>query len=420
MVAVLEDDCFATGPERIRADEALRLLRARLNCIVDVETVPLGAACGRILAQDLVAERNIPNADNSAVDGYALRAADLAEGGKIRLPVVMRVAAGDPPPGLLQVGAVARIFTGAPMPEGADCVVMQEDAMADDDHVIIPHGLRAGANRRLAGEDLKKGEVALRAGSVLRPQHIGLAAALGHAQLRVFAPLHIALFSSGDELCEPGGPLAPGGAFDVNRYLLSALLGDRGVIVSDLGILPDNPRKVHSALRVAARQNHVVMTSGGASVGDEDHIVRAVSDLGALHFWSIAVKPGRPLAFGRLGDAVFIGLPGNPVAAMVCFLMFVRPVLRLLGGGSWCEPRGYALRADFDFTKKPGRLEWLRGSVVDSPDGQTVVRRFARQGSGIITGLTASDGLIELRENVTRVAQGELVKFIPFTELGVV
>lgn len=420
MTAVLADDCFAAGPERIRAAEAWQRLRDRLDCIVDMETVPLRAACGRILAQDLIAERDIPNMDNSAVDGYALRAADLAGEEETRLPVVMRVAAGDPPPGLLQVQAVARIFTGAPMPEGADSVIMQEDAVVDGAHVILPAGLRPGANRRQAGEDLKKGEVALRAGSILRPQDVGLAAALGHARLRVFAPLHIALFSSGDELCEPGGVLAPGGAFDVNRYLLSALLGERGVIVNDLGILPDDPRKVHSALRVAARQNQIVLTSGGASVGDEDHIVRAVSDLGALHFWSIAVKPGRPLAFGRLGDAVFVGLPGNPVAAMVCFLMFVRPVLRLLGGGVWQEPRRYSLRADFDFTKKPGRLEWLRGSVMTGPDGQTVVRRFARQGSGIITGLTGSDGLIELRENVTRVASGELVSFIPFAELGVV
>jgi molybdopterin molybdotransferase len=420
MTRPLHDDCFAHDPRRMPAAEALALLRARIRLVVGHESVPLARAHGRILAEAVVSLRDNPGFDNTAVDGFAFAHADLAPDGPTRLRLAPgRAAAGHPWGGPLPRGHALRVLTGAPLPAGADTALMQEDVEQAGDQVVIPPGVRRGANRRLAGEDIRRGQTVLEAGCRLRPQDVGLAATAGRGSLEVRRPLRVALLSSGDELCEPGRPLPEGGTYDVNRVMLAGLLAGLGCEVSDLGILPDRPESVEAALADAARGHHALLTSGGASRGDEDHLVQAVARLGRLHFWQIAVKPGRPLAFGQLGEAIFVGLPGNPVAALVCFLRFARPVLCALAGATWPEPRAFPLRAGFAMKKKPGRREYLRATIESGADGRPVARRIEREGSGILSSLTEASGLIEVPEEVTRIEPGDLVDFVPFTELGI-
>ncbi|MGH6943116.1 MAG: molybdopterin molybdotransferase MoeA, partial [Geminicoccaceae bacterium] len=295
-----------------------------------------------------------------------------------------------------------------------------EDVELDGLHVRIPPGVRPGANRRKAGEDLRKGQIALEPGRRLRPQDIGVAATLGRSSLEVHRPLRVALLSTGDELCEPGEALPAGGTYDANRAILHGLLVGLGCAVTDLGILPDRAEAVESALGEAAEGHDALITSGGASRGEEDHVVRAAGRIGRLHFWQIAVKPGRPLAFGQLGDCAFLGLPGNPVAAVVCFLCFVRPVLLTLGGAVWPEPRRFTVPAAFTMRKKPGRREYLRARLVEETDGRLRAVKVEREGSGILTSLAEADGLVEVAEDTTRVEPGDAVLFVPFSELGVV
>jgi molybdopterin molybdotransferase len=420
MARALVDDCFAHHPKRLTAAEALELLRARIRPVVERETVALAEAHGRILAEDVVSPRDVPGFDNVAVDGFAFAHADLAADRPTRLDLMPgRAAAGHPFAGLLAEGAALRVLTGAPMPDRADTALMQEDVELDGDVIVVPPGVKRGANRRRAGEDVRAGQVALQPGGRLRPQDVGVAATLGRATLEVFRPLEVALLSTGDELREPGTPLEPGATYDANRTILCGLLQGLGCRITDFGILPDRADAVERALGEAAAAHDALVTSGGASRGDEDHIVRAVERLGQLHFWQIAVKPGRPLAFGHLGRAVFIGLPGNPVAAMICFLRFARPLLTALGGGRWPEPRAFLVPADFVMKKKPDRREYLRARLIAGPDGRTWAQRVEREGSGILTSLVEADGLVEVAEDTTRIAPGDPVEFVPFSELGV-
>jgi molybdopterin molybdotransferase len=419
MVRALIDDCFAHDRERLPAAEALALLRARVRAVVGAETVPLAQAHGRILAAPVASDRDVPSFDNVAVDGFAFAHDALTPNGPTRLPLLAgRAAAGHPFGGRVPHGRALRVLTGAPMPEGADSVLMQEDITLDGDAVVIPAGVRRGANRRRAGEDMRRGQIVLQPGLRLRPQDVGAAASAGHSTLEVFLPLRVALISTGDELCEPGEPLPPGGTYDANRTILLGLLQGLGCEVHDFGILPDRADAVDQAMLRAAKLDAVV-ASGGASRGDEDHVVRAVERLGKLHFWQIAVKPGRPLAFGQLGKCTIIGLPGNPVAAVICFLYFARPVLVALGGGRWPEPHGFLVPADFAMAKKPGRREYLRARLVGGRGHELAVSRIEREGSGILTSLTEADGLVELAEDVTRVGRGDPVTFVPFSEFGV-
>jgi molybdopterin molybdotransferase len=419
MAKALIDDCFAHDRERLPAAEALALLRARVRAVVGSESVPLAQAHGRVLALPVASDRDVPSFDNVAVDGFAFAHEALAPDRPTRLPLAAgRAAAGHPFAGRLPRGMALRVLTGAPMPEGADSVLMQEDITLDGDAVVIPAGVRRGANRRRAGEDMRRGQIVLQPGLRLRPQDVGAAASAGHSTLEVFLPLRVALISTGDELCEPGEPLPPGGTYDANRTILLGLLQGLGCEVHDFGILPDRADAVDQAMLRAAKLDAVV-ASGGASRGDEDHVVRAVERLGKLHFWQIAVKPGRPLAFGQLGKCTIIGLPGNPVAAVICFLYFARPVLVALGGGRWPEPHGFLVPADFAMAKKPGRREYLRARLVGGRGHELAVSRIEREGSGILTSLTEADGLVELAEDVTRVGRGDPVTFVPFSEFGV-
>jgi len=415
------DDCFAHDPKRMPAGEALALLRQRVRPVVGEETVPLTEAHGRILAETVISERDVPAFDNVAVDGFAFAHGDLCPERPTRLRLLEgRAAAGHPFPGRLPEGAALRVLTGAPLPAGADTVLMQEDAELAGEAVVIPPGVRRGANRRRAGEDIRRGQAVLQVGQRLRPQDVGIAASLGRARLRVFLPPRVALFSTGDELAEPGAGLPTGATYDANRTILQGLLDALGCRVTDLGILPDRADAVGLALERAAAAHDAVITSGGASRGDEDHVVRAVERQGRLHFWQIAVKPGRPLALGQLGRAVFIGLPGNPVAAVVCFLRFARPVLTMLGGGRWPEPRAFLVPASFVMKKKPGRREYLRARLARGADGRLWAEKILREGSGILTSLAEADGLVELAEDTMSVAHGDLVEFVPFSEFGLV
>jgi molybdopterin molybdotransferase len=423
----LDCDCFSGSEPLMPLESALTLLRRRIHPVVGIETLPLEAAQDRILATDIVARFDVPGFDNAAVDGYAVYGEDLDPGGETRLPIAGRAAAGHPLDRPQPRGTAVRIFTGAAMPlgpdgaPGPDTVAMQEDCRVDGGMVVIAAGLKRGRNRRRRGEDVTAGRTILEAGVRLRPQEIGLAAAAGQAQLALRARLRVALFSTGDELAEPGQPLANGAIHDSNRYILGAMLRQSGAAVSDLGILPDRPDAVRLALQVAARDHDLLLTSGGVSTGEEDHVKAAIAAMGRVHFWRLAIKPGRPVALGQIdaaGRAVpFVGLPGNPVAAMVTFLRIARPLILGLMGAKDLEPVRYRLPAAFDLQKKGDRREFLRGWVETDAAGNQAVQRFEREGSGILTSMTTATGLIELAEDVTAVAPGDLVDFLPFAEM---
>lgn len=417
----LSDDCFAFDGDPMPVDRALALLADRLRPVTGCERVPLVEAHDRILAADVTAPFDVPPHDNAAVDGFAVRHEDLAEERETVLPVTGRVAAGHPLDRVPGRGEAMRIFTGAPMPPGFDTVFMQEDcrveSRAGGDRVILPSGLKPGANRRLAGEDVTRGSVVLAAGRRLRPEDVGLLASLGLREVEVRRPLQVAVFSTGDEVREPGAPLEPGCVYDANRFLLAASLRKLGCAVTDLGILPDRFEAVRDALAAAAATQDVLLTSGGMSIGEEDHVKAAVEANGRLDFWRLAIKPGRPVALGRVGGAAFIGLPGNPVAVMVTFLRVARPILLRLMGAAEVEPVLFPVRAGFTAKKKPGRQEYLRATLTRAPDGVLTAVKHPRDGSAVLSSLVESDGLIEIPEATTRIEPGMTVAYLPFSEV---
>jgi molybdopterin molybdotransferase len=419
----LKDDCFAHDHRRLRHDEALAILKGRVRPVVGVEHLGLAHAAGRILAASVSAPRPVPAQDNAAVDGYAFAAADYDATAGAMLTVEGRAAAGHGLAGRAKLGTAARIFTGAMMPEGHDTIVMQEDARIGEidgrTTVNIPAGLKRGANVRRAGEDVKEGETVLAPGAVLRPQDLSALASLGFEEVACFHRLRVAVVSSGDEVVRAGAPLKPGQVHDANAPMLAALIANAGATPVDLGVLPDELDAVQEALSAAAQAFDVIITTGGASRGEEDHMVAALDALGKRHLWQLAIKPGRPMSFGQIGDTVVLGLPGNPVAVFVCFLLYGWPLLRRLGGAEWPEPHRYELPALFAVpARKLGRREFFRGILRTSPDG-LAVDKFARDGSGLISGLRAADGLIDIPEEVARVKPGDRVAFIPFAEFGI-
>lgn len=416
-MAQLSDDCFAFGGELMSGKEALALLRGKIAALPVIERIALKDVTGRILAEPLVATRDVPPGDNSAVDGYAVFFDDLARDRPTLLPIAGRAAAGHPLGTAAQRGTALRVFTGALLPDGPDTVLMQEDCQVINGSVTIPTGIKRGANRRDAGEDVKAGTMVLAAGRRLRPQEVGLAASLGLTTLAVYRPLRVALFSTGDELREPGDAAPKGAIFDANRYTLQALLNGLGCIVSDLGILPDRAEVVQRALIAAASDHDLILTSGGMSTGEEDHVKAAVEAAGKLHFWRLAIKPGRPVAMGQLGRVPFMGLPGNPVAVMVAFLLLARPLILLLSGATEVAPRLYRVAAGFDYKKKANRTEYVRARLIRGGDGGWIAEKFARDGAGILTSMVEADGLVELGEGVTKIAPGAAVDFLPFCEV---
>jgi len=394
--------------------EALAQMLAAARPVADIETVPTLAANGRVLAEAQVSGMNVPGQDNTQMDGYAVRAADCSSGHAV-LKVSQRIPAGhvgQP----LQAGTAARIFTGALIPQGADAVVMQEQCEvsgADGDTVIIRHTPKAGEWIRRAGEDITSGSTILPAGARLRSQELGLAASVGLATLPVRRKLRVAVFFTGDELTMPGEPLAPGAIYNSNRFTLRALLENLGCEITDFGIVPDTLDATRAVLRDCAHGHDLIITSGGVSVGEEDHVKPAVEAEGRLTMWQVAIKPGKPLAFGEVGQAAFLGLPGNPVSSFITFLMLVRPfILRLQGVQGTVAPRAFTMRADFNLPKADRRNEFLRARI-NAGGG---LEPFRNQSSGVLTSTVWGDGVIDNPPNRT-IAEGDLVRFIPFSEL---
>ncbi|MEG0083529.1 MAG: molybdopterin molybdotransferase MoeA [Massilia sp.] len=402
-------------PPMLTVREALDVLLAAARPVTAIETIPTLDANGRVLAEDQLATIDVPSADNTQMDGYAVRAADCASG-EATLRVAQRIPAGhvgQP----LEPGTAARIFTGALIPPGADAVVMQEQCEAAGDNVTVRHAPADGEWIRRKGEDIGAGSVILTAGTRLRSQELGLAASVGLAALPVHRRLRVAVFFTGDELAMPGEvaaqDLAPGAIYNSNRFTLRALLENFGCEITDFGIVPDTLAATRATLRDAAQAHDLIITSGGVSVGEEDHIKPAVEAEGRLSMWQIAVKPGKPLAFGEVKDAFFIGLPGNPVSSFVTFLLFVRPfLLRLQGVAGPLAPRSYKLPAAFERLKADKRNEFLRAKIND--DGE--LELFANQSSGVLTSTVWGDGLIDNPPG-NAIAAGDLVRFIPFAEL---
>jgi len=421
-MAQLSDDCFAFSGPLLRLDDMERLIAERIIPVAETERVRLHGARGRVAAADVKAPLDLPPFDNSAVDGYAVRHADLAADADTKLAIAGRLMAGGRAGQALEGGQAIRIFTGAAMPKGADTVFMQEDVTVEDGHVVVPKGLKAGANRRLAGEDTRAGAVALAAGTVLEAQHVALLAALGVTDIEVRRRLTVAIFSTGDEVVEPGAPRSGAAIYDANRYLLGELLGRLGAVVTDLGILPDNPERLANALREAASGHDLIVTSGGVSTGEADYVRTAVERVGSLVFWRVAIKPGRPVALGVIRgtsghSAAFVGLPGTPVAVCVTFVRVVKVLLRRLSGARPDRLVALPVRAAFAYRKKKDRREYVRVVLVRNPDGEIEAVKHPQDGAGILTSLTETDGLLEFPEDVTTIEPGARVGFLSYASL---
>ena len=393
-------------------DDALSQLTESVAAVTAIEDVPLLAARGRVLARDIESTIDVPGCAMSSMDGYAIRTADLAGQGETRLPLTQRIAAGDAE-SVLAPGNAARIFTGAPIPDGADAVIMQEQVEADAESIRFEQQPPAGQNIRPRGNDIQAGTTILTRGQRLRPQDIGLAASVGLSTLPVHAPLRVGIFFTGDELIEPGQALASGKIYDSNRYTLHGLLEAMGCDIVDLGLVGDTLEATRQAMLEAAGKADLVVTTGGVSVGEEDHVRIAIEQLGELRLWRLGIKPGKPLAYGRIEGTAFMGLPGNPVSVFATFCLFVCPVIRILQGREWHKPTPLPVRADFDWPRPDSRREFLRARTVSHDDGETRVEIYPNQDSGVLTSTAWADGFVEVAENAT-VQRGDTVNYLPF------
>jgi molybdopterin molybdotransferase len=416
-MAQLSDDCFAFGGPMMSVDDAVAMIAARVDAVQETETVLLTEADGRVLAESITAPLPLPPFTNSAVDGYAVRSGDLGLVSQQAFPVTGRIAAGERATSPVESGHAVRIFTGAPMPEGADTVFMQEDVRIEEGRVLLPAGLRAGANVRAAGEDVAKGSEALPAGRRLRPQDVALIAALGLTRMTVRRPIRVAVFSTGNELVAPGDVRATQQLYDSNRFMLMALLRRLGCAVGDLGILPDDTATLADALKAAAHDHDLLLASGGVSTGEEDHVKAAVERVGSLVLWRMAIKPGRPVAMGVIDGTPFIGLPGNPVASFVTFTYVVRPTVLALAGATAERPLPVSVRAAFSYRKKISRREYVRAHIRRSEGGAFEAVKFPREGAGLLSSLVETDGLVELSEGTTAVKPGDMVRFLSYANL---
>lgn len=398
----------------LSADEALDLLLSHARPLAEVERVHTTHALGRVLAEPLVSAVDVPPLDNSGMDGYAVRCADFHADRETRLRIAQRIPAGSVGRPLVP-GSAARIFTGAPVPPGADAVVMQEDCTAEGDEVLVRRTPRPGENVRRRGEDIGSGKEVLAAGIKMRPQEMGLAASIGLADLPVFRKLRVALFFTGDEIVMPGEPLGEGEIYNSNRYTLLGLVEGMGCRVADFGIVPDSLDATVNVLDQAWHEADLIITSGGVSVGEEDHVKAAVERTGSLDMWKVAMKPGKPLAYGTVHGTPFIGLPGNPVSAFVTFCLFVRPFILRSQGLTRVAPRSYVFPAGFVWNQAGPRREFVRARL-ERGNGGVVVAIYPNQSSAVLTSAVWGEGLAVVREGST-LAQGDPIEFIPFSEL---
>ncbi len=412
----LSNDCFALPPgvHWTPVDEALSNLRSRVTPVTGIEPVPTVAAGGRVLAAAVSPNRASPPYANSAVDGYGFAHASLVEGAQALPLAEGRSAAGGPFDGVVPAGMALRILTGAMVPEGIDTIVLEEDVTIEDGTLKFGTGLKKGANVRPVGEDVTLEDQVLPAGRILQPQDLGLLAAVGVDTVSARKPLRVAVLSTGDELRQVGEEVAPHQIYDANRPMLLDLVRRWGMEPVDLGHVRDDADMVKTMLSRGAAEADVILTSGGASAGDEDHISAALQASGTLNLWRVAIKPGRPLALAMWEGVPVFGLPGNPVAAFVTALVFARPTLLELSGAGWAEPRALVLPAAFSKNKKPGRREYLRARM--NTDGQAEV--FKSEGSGRISGLSWADGLVELEDEGRTISPSDPVKYYPFSEFG--
>jgi len=375
---------------------------------------PLLQALGAVLAESIESHIDVPGCAMSSMDGYAINTADLAEHGTTTLPLSQRIAAGGVAETLVP-GTAARIFTGAPVPPGADAVIMQEQVQHDIQRISFELRPASGNNVRPAGNDIRCGTTILSKGCRLRAQDIGLAASIGLQTLPVFAPIRVGMFFTGDELVEPGEKLAAGKIYDSNRYTLRGLLETMGCEIVDLGLVGDTLDATREAMLRAATQADLVVTTGGVSVGEEDHVRIALEQLGELRLWRLGIKPGKPLACGQINDTAFMGLPGNPVSVFVTFCLFVCPLIQIMQGRDWHKPISLPVTADFDWPKPDSRREFLRARLATDADGQTRVQIYPNQDSGVLTSTVWADGFVEIAENQT-VRAGEIVNYLPFAQ----
>jgi len=406
-----------SGTKLMPIEDALTMLLNNANPITKTEKLPLTEAQGRILAEDLSSTVDVPPHDNSAMDGYAVRSADLAEAKEILLPVSQRIPAGKM--GLeLEPGTAARIFTGAPIPRGADAVVMQEVCTPEGDGVRIMDSVPVGKNLRKAGEDIRVGDSILKIGTKLKPQDIGLAASVGIGKVEVYKRLRVGIFFTGDELREPGETLEPGQIYNSNRHTMRGMLENLNCEIIDLGAVEDTLEATKSAMLKAASESDLVMTSGGVSVGDEDYIRIALEELGQLDMWRINIKPGKPLAFGKVGDTSFLGMPGNPVSVFATFCLFARPFILKKQGASETQANSFKVPAAFEWPKAGKRHEYVRARVDPDANGRPVINLYPHQGSGVLTSTSWANGLAVIPADTT-VKPEDIIEFIPFSELAV-
>lgn len=405
-------------PNSLLADEAIQRIRDQVAPIQGIEKVAIRSALGRILAAELCSSIDVPAQTNSAMDGYAMHGGDLPNSGSRDLKVVGTAWAGRPFEGEVGAGECVRIMTGAPMPAATDTVVMQEHATREGDDIRIDTRHASGQNVRAAGEDIAAGEHVLPAGKRLTPADLGLVASLGISELAVRRRVRVAFFSTGDELRSIGEPLSPGMIYDSNRYTLYGMLTRLGVDIVDMGVIRDRREDTLQAFRDAADCADVVITSGGVSVGEADFVKDALDTVGRVEFWKVAMKPGRPLAFGSVGSALFFGLPGNPVSVMVTFYLFVQPALRRLMGELDTTPLLLKARSESSLRKKAGRTEYQRGVLAVDDDGNLVVRKTGPQGSGILTSMSEANCFVILPLEAETAAPGDTVTVLPFSEIA--
>jgi len=408
-------ECYVPSSGMVSLDQALEAILATVAVLPDLETVALGDSLGRVLAADLVSPLDVPGFDNSAMDGYAVRAADTRAEAEVRLAVGQRIPAGTEPQALAQ-GHAARIFTGAPVPPGADAVVMQEACVRAGDEVLIRGAVQVGENIRHQGQNVAKSSVVIAAGHRMRAQDMGLAASLGIAEIRVRRRPRVAIFSTGDELALPGTPLTKGRIYTANNHLLHGLLQALGCEVVDHGIVRDDLDATCATLESCTADADLVISSGGASVGEEDHVKQALDRVGRIDLWRIAIRPGKPLIYGHLGETLFMGLPGNPVSSFATFLLLVRPVILALQGATELTPQRIQVRAGFEWPKAQPRREFARARLELTADGASIARLHANQSSDVLSSTVWADGLVEIPEGET-VAHDDWVRYLPFSGL---